>query len=221
MRVRPLVIPLLAALAAGCGDAASEAAYPGFSPPAGAAPDVYRGLFPCDDCPGIDTTLWLRSDNAFFWRQEYLDDAGEPSLTTYNLGLWHIDDEGRVVLRGSGPPRRLEAAGADALLLQTPSGAEHRLYRDPGAPPFTDRIRFEGLARVESGTTRISECRTGLSGPAGGGDLRRFERQYRSLGYRGRPALVEVEARLEWSDDGALRGFAVDRFLTIRSDRAC
>ena len=221
MRIRPLVITLLAALAAGCGDAAPQRASPRFSAPAGAAPDVYRGLFPCEDCLGIETTLWLRPDNTFFWRQRYLDDAGEPTLTAHNLGRWQVDDEGRVVLLGSGPPRRLEPAGAGTLLLLTPSASEHRLSRESAAAPFTDRIRIEALAAVERGATRISECLTGLGAPARGEDLRRFERQYRSLGYRGRPAFVEIEARLEWSDDGSLRAFAVDRFLTIRPNRTC
>ena len=220
MRALPFVIAI-SALVAACGDAASERARTTFSPPAGPAPDVYRGVFPCEDCPGIDTTLWLRADGTFFWRQRYLDEAGAVTTTGYNVGRWHADADGTLVLTGSGPSRRLELADADTLRLVTPSAGEHRLTRDPGGEPFTDRVRIEGLAVVENNTTTVSECRTGLEAPAGGADLSRFVRQYRSLGYRGRPAFVELEARFEWSDDGALRSIAVDRFVTIKAGRTC
>lgn len=220
MRARPFVI-VLPVLVAACGDAAFERAGTTFSPPAGPAPDVYGGRFPCEDCPGIDTTLWLRADGTFFWRQRYLDDGGAPETTAYNLGRWHVDLDGTLVLAGSGPPRRLEVAGPDALLLVTPSTAEHRLTRDVGGERFTDRVRIEAVAVVENGAATLSECRTGLAAPAGGADLQRFLRQYRSLGYRGKPAFAEIEARFEWADDGELRSIAVDRFLTIKAGRTC
>jgi len=216
-----LVSVVLTTLVAGCGGEASERSAPRFSPPAGPAPAVYRGLFPCEDCPGIETTLWLRSDHTFFWRQRYLGDAGEPLMTTHNLGRWEADSEGALVLRGSGPPRRLVADAPDALVLETPSRSTHRLSLDSDAGAFTDPIRIEGVAVVENGAAVLTECRTGLAAPAGGADMRRFLRQYRSLGYRGKPAFIEVEAVLEWSDDGTLRSFAVDRFVTIKPGRAC
>jgi len=220
MRAIPFVI-IVAPFVAACGDAALERAETAFSQPPGPAPGVYSGRFPCDGCPGIDTTLWLRADGAFFWRQRYLDYDDAPPTISYNLGRWHVDPDGTLVLEGSGPPRRLELAGPNALSLLTPPAAGHRLTRDAAGERFTDRVRIEGVAIVESGTATISECRTGLAAPAGGADLERFLRQYRSLGYRGKPAFVELEARFEWADDGALRSFAVDRFMTIKAGRTC
>ncbi|HEX6995217.1 MAG TPA: copper resistance protein NlpE N-terminal domain-containing protein [Gammaproteobacteria bacterium] len=220
MRARSFAI-VLPLFVAACGDAALERPETAFSRPAGPAPDVYSGVFPCDNCPGIETTLWLRADGTFFWRQRYLDHDGAPATTSYNLGRWNSDADGTLLLAGWGPPRRLDVSGPDALLLVTPSPAEHRLTRTAGGERFTDRVRIEGTAVVDDDTATISECRTGLSAPAGGADLRRFLRQYRSLGFSGKPAFVEIEARFEWADDGGLRSFAVDRFVTIKAGRTC
>lgn len=219
MLARSIVI-LAALLVAACADEGHDGAKPSFTPPVGPRPSVYRGLFPCQDCAGIDTALWLRADATFFWRQQYLDDRGEPAMTTRNFGRWHLDADGTLVLEGSGPARRLEVAGLDELLLITPSGLEHRLSPDADASAFADSVPITGSATVDGGIARLEECRTGLVAPAAG-DLRQFLRQYRSLGYRGKPAFVELEARFEWADDGELQAFAVDRFVRIKSDGRC
>lgn len=220
MPARPIAIVILAAFAAACGDAPQHGARSSAAPLPAPDPGVYRGLFPCEDCPGIDTTLWLRADGVFFWRQQYLDEPGTPALTTRSFGRWRLDADGTLVLDGSGPARRLELAGADELLLITLSELEHRLSYAPDAPPFADRIPIAGLMTVDGSAVALEECRTGLAAPAAG-DLRQFLRQYRSLGYRGKPAFVEVEARFEWSDDGELRAFAVERFVRIKTNAEC
>ena len=69
-------------------------------------PGVYSGTFPCANCPGIHTTLWLRADGRFFIRQNYLEATDSESITTYNLGRWTPIARGRIVeLRGAGPKR--------------------------------------------------------------------------------------------------------------------
>lgn len=221
MQARPFVVVLLVAFFAACSDGGSRPSPATFARPDGPAPDVYRGVFPCEDCPGIDTSLWLRADGAFFWRQEYLDDQGDAATTVHNRGRWQVEPSGTLVLNGAGPPRRLEAAGPGTLLLLTPSALEHRLSVAPDAPAFTDSILIEGIAIVENGTATLAECRTALTAPASGADMRRFVRQYRSLGYRGEPVLVELEARFDWADDGTLRSFVVDRFSTIKARSTC
>lgn len=219
MLIRPFLTFMLITLVAACSDAGRNDP-PGLTPPMGPTPDVYTGMFPCDNCPGIESTLWLRSDETFFWQQRYLDTSGEPATTAHNFGRWEIVPEGVLVLRGAGPDRRFKPAEPDALLMVTPSASEHRLS-SASHSPFADRVRIEGIATVEDGTAVISECRTGLRAPARGADMRRFLRQYRSLGYRGEPVLVELEARFDWSDEGAIRSFAVERFVRMKANGVC
>lgn len=221
MLVRPFVIAILTVLAAACSGDPFEGRVDRFMPPAGPSPDVYRGVFPCDNCIGIESTLWLRGDGTFFWRQQYLGDDGESTATARNLGRWQLDGDGLLVLEGAGPARHFTATSADELRMLTPSTLEHRLFRDLAGTAFTDRIRIEGMAAVDERGARIAECRTGLAARAGGDALRPFLRQYRTLGFRGEAVFVEIEARFEWSADGELRSFAVERILATKPNRTC
>jgi copper homeostasis protein (lipoprotein) len=221
MLVRSFVIMSLTAVAAACTGDPSDGPGARFVPPVEPTPDVYSGVFPCDNCPGISTTLWLHADGTFFWHQAYPDDAGDIAATARNLGRWHVDPEGILVLEGGGPARRFRLASPDELQMLSFSALEHRLARDAGAPPFTDSVRIEGMAFVEDGNATFTECNTGLVAPAGGAAFLPFLRQYRSLGFRGEPVFVELEARFEWSDDGSLQSFAVERFITLKPNGKC
>jgi hypothetical protein len=58
--------------AAGCSrDDGDEV--PASTPMPGSLPGVYVGEFPCSNCAAIAATLWLRPDNGFFLRQEFVD----------------------------------------------------------------------------------------------------------------------------------------------------
>jgi uncharacterized lipoprotein NlpE involved in copper resistance len=47
----------------------------------------YTGTLPCTDCPGIETSLWVRSDSTFVLQQQRID---RDSLRTGMIGHWHI-----------------------------------------------------------------------------------------------------------------------------------
>ncbi|MEO8066165.1 MAG: copper resistance protein NlpE N-terminal domain-containing protein [Flavobacteriales bacterium] len=49
-------------------------------------PGYYTGTLPCADCPGIETTLWVRSDSTFILQQKYLDHDDTRDGT---IGQWH------------------------------------------------------------------------------------------------------------------------------------
>jgi len=184
---------------------------------------VYSGLFPCEDCPGIAATLWLRADGRFFFRQRYLADEEFEAVDAYSLGRWTAADDRRAIeLTGEGPIRTFMHPHGDTLLMQTDSDLEHRLTRDPGAPEFSDRIRMTGMMRLRGDSASFTECHTGLVAPVSkGGDFARFRHQYRSAGRRNEPVYVELEGRLSWSGDGAPQSFTIERFVTIRKDEAC
>jgi copper homeostasis protein (lipoprotein) len=213
----------LCALAAACGDAPEETAVPAL-PPA-TLPGVYAGVYPCANCAGIDTKLWLRQDGRFFLEQAFPGDeaSGEAPMTSHALGRWQWREGERVLaLMGEGPERQFERPAAELLLMRSSSPLEHRLERTNATPEFGSTIRLRGMARPRGEGYVFSECLTGYELPfATGGDYRRFTRQFRSVVPRGQPARVEIEARFAWDADGTPQALTILRFVTLRTDSAC
>lgn len=217
-RLLPLVVCFMIA---GCGGASDR------EPPAGtpisSLPGVYAGTFPCGNCPGISTTLWLRPDGRYFIRQRYLADENDEEMIAYGLGRWSWVEADRIaVLRGDGPGRGFIWPDRDSLVMQTDSDLEHRLVRDPEMPDFTSSIRMTGTMRLSGESGLFTECLTGLEAPvAKGGEYRRFLHQYRSVVARGESVFVELEGRFSWSSDGAPASLTIDRFVTVKEGRSC
>lgn len=216
------LLPLVAcSMIAGCGGASDR------EPPAGtpisSLPGVYAGTFPCVNCPGIFTTLWLRPDGRYFIRQRYLADENDEEMIAYGLGRWSwVDSDRRAVLRGDGPRRVFTRPDRDTLVMQTDSDLEHRLVRDPEMPDFTSSIRMTGTMRLSGEGAMFTECLTGLEAPVEkGADYRRFLHQYRSVVARGESAFVELEGRFSWSSDDAPASLTIDRFVTVKERRSC
>lgn len=208
-------------LVAGCGDK-TDGDVPG-EPQEASLPGVYSGVFPCEDCPGIDATLWLRADGRFFFRQRYPADETQVAVDAFSLGRWQtMGDAGTIELSGSGPLRTFMHPDPDTLLMQTDSELPHRLTRDPVYSEFSETIRMAGVMRTSSNGMTFTECLTGFEAPVSkGGDFARFRHQYRSVGGRNRPVYVELEGRFSWSRDGALESLRIVRFVTVREEKAC
>jgi len=217
---RPLIL-LVIALVGGCsddGDSDSPEELPKAS-----LPGVYEGVFPCEGCPGIASTLWLRSDGRFFFRQRFAADDAREAMDAYGLGRWSsITDNRTIELRGAGPTRIFTRMDTDTLIMRTDSDLEHRLTRDPAAPEFSATIRLAGMMRRVGASASFSECLTGLVAPVSkNGDFARFWHHYRSAGRRSEPTYVELEGRLSWAGDGALKSLTIERFITVKADGAC
>ena len=216
LRLFPVVF-----LLAGCsGDRESDSRR-GLS--AESLPGVYAGVFPCEDCPGLPTTLWLHPEGRFIIEQVYPATADRAAMTAHSLGRWRWSADGdELILRGEGPTRRFERLHRDALSMQTDTGLEHHLNRDPGAPDFTGTIRMSGMVSMQGGSAWFTECLAGFTAPvAKGGDSARFWHQYRSTGTRGRPTYVDLEGRFSWSEAGSLQSLTMERFITVKADGAC
>lgn len=208
-------------LAGGCGEDRVETG-PKTLPDA-PEPGVYAGVFPCDGCPGIATTLWLRADGRFFFRQHYPADDIREATDAYSLGRWSsLVDEPAIELRGKGPVRTLVRVDADTLVMRTDSDLPHRLSRDPTTTDFTETIRMTGTMRMRGDAVSFAECLTGLVAPVSrNGDFARFRHQYRSLVASGEPAFVELDGRFSWSADHALASLLIERFITIKAGGTC
>lgn len=212
---------LLFALAAGCGDEHGNQSATDI-PPA-SLPGVYSGIFPCDGCAGIPTTLWLRSDGRFFFRQSYPSDETNSADYVYSLGRWSLGTgHDAVELRGSGPVRAFSRPSRDVLIMRTMSDREHRLTRVPDAPEFSAAMRLSGMTQILGSDVSFTECLTGFEVPVSkGGDFPRFWHQVRSVGQSSEPVYVELEGRFAWAGDGAPQSVRIQRFITVRADAAC
>ncbi len=195
----------------------------GIALPESSLPGVYSGVFPCEGCPGIAATLWLRPDGRFFFQQRYPADATREEMDVYGLGRWRIADEDRAIrVTGSGPERTFVRLDHDTLLMQTESDLEHRLTRDPSATEFSASIRMEGTMSMRGGSVFFTECLTGFAAPVSkGGDFAKFRHQYRSVGGEKKPTYVEFEGRFLWSGDGAPQSVTIERFITVKEKGSC
>lgn len=187
--------------------------------PVSSLPGTYSGVFPCESCPGIPTTLWVRSDGRFFIEQEYPEVDGQPAMNAYNLGRWNwIVSDQDLQLQGSGPRRTFVRPDRDILVMRTDSDLEHRLTRVSEATRFSAVISMSGLIQKRGKSVSFTECLTGFTAPINrGGDYARLMHQYRSVGGDG-PTYVELEGRFSWSDDGSLKSVTVERFVTVKAE---
>ena len=200
-----------------CGGPDSD----GAAPPTvevGTLVGVYKGVFPCENCPAIDAGLWLRPDGAFFLRQDHRAAEGADVERTHSLGRWAWDaGVGELVLRGRGPERRFRYI--DGALRMAVPGLPHVLERDDASPPFTDRVGLEGQYESSVGVGSVRDCITGLHltvhDDTNGRNLRR---RHRAVSPANRAAWVRIEAHLVYEGGETL---AVDRLLAIRPGQEC
>jgi len=65
---------------------------------------VYRGIVPCADCEGIDTTLQLASDGTYQLSMTYLGKS-TPPFSSAGSFEWHQDGRAILLNAGHGTPR--------------------------------------------------------------------------------------------------------------------
>lgn len=209
---------VLAVLLAACG-ADDEQAEPPLS--AATLPGVYVGVFPCDGCPGIPTSIWIRADAIYLLEQRYSTEDAPQSIASLGRWSWSPADA-TLALDGAGPPRVFTRPDADTLLLQTPSTLEHRVDRDAARRWLDVTIPLRGTVYPAPGGDAFGECVTGMRVPlARNLDYPSFARQYRHISGAGRPVFVEFDGRFRWHDDGSVAAVAMERFSTIRSGGQC
>ena len=51
---------------------------------------TFEGTLPCASCPGIETTMQLKTDGTFFSRRSYLQAADGADRSINEIGTWTI-----------------------------------------------------------------------------------------------------------------------------------
>ncbi len=221
MFLKRLVLMPLIVIVGACSDDGDGRS--GSDLPPSSVPGVYSGVFPCADCPGIATTLWLRPDGRFFYRQHYPEVDDREAMTAYSLGRWtQGDGDSSIRLAGAGPARTFSRGEEHTLLMQTDSHLEHRLSRDPAAPDFLEAIRMTGMMHMQGNGASFTECLAGFVVPvASGREFSRFRHQYRSTAEQGRAVYVELQGRFDWAANGELQSLTIERFITVKDGGSC
>ena len=202
----------------GCAEDSHRAEHrPNFPPDT--LPGVYAGTFPCTNCDGIATRLWLLPEHAFFLRQRYLDET-EGDFVAHSLGRWHWDEvERTLVLVAPGPTRALSRPDQNRLKLVTRGEAPHELARETDAAGFTDTVRIQGLLDVSGGRASFTEClsmvRAEVEALAAHAKLMRQSRRI------GTPARVEIDGRFNWHGDDVAPTLIVEEVVAYQPHRSC
>lgn len=202
----------------GCSEDSHRAEHRPDIPP-DTLPGVYAGTFPCANCDGIATTLWLRPDHAFFLRQRYLDES-EGDFTVHSLGRWRWDEvEHTLRLAAPGPARVLSRPDHHRLRLVTRSEILHTLTREPDAAEFTDRIRIQGQLEVSDDRISFTECLSGVTAEVEEQQAhRKLVRQSRRFGTPGR---VELDARFNWHEGELAPTLIADEVIAYQPYQPC
>ncbi|MCG8707204.1 envelope stress response activation lipoprotein NlpE [Brenneria sp. 4F2] len=123
----------------------------------------YRGLLPCADCEGIDTSLFLSKDGRFILREHY-QTTREGTNTFAEYGQWRRTADKLVLTDSHGDKRYFRPQGNDLEMLDqqgVPIDSEHayRLNATALALPDTP-MAMKGMYRYVADTATFIDCAT-------------------------------------------------------------
>lgn len=175
MRIHPFL--LLSTLLAACSDPSGQEREPPPTTDTVATGPVawqgyYVGTLPCADCPGIETTLWIRSDSTYVLQRKYID---RDSLPFGVVGHWSISDRTieladriHVIRRLASREDGLEWLDEDGGAI--PSGHPHVLEKL--ADEIGDeipRMRLTGTFTYMADAQSFQPCGSSYFWPCAGG----------------------------------------------------
>jgi len=105
---------------------AIEASWPGY----------YSDTLPCADCPGIETSLWVRSDSSFVLQQRYL---GRDSIPVGIMGQWDVVN-GLLTVGYAGDKPEFYRYTAEGLLMVDEMGGSFDSPADYSLDKFADGL---------------------------------------------------------------------------------
>lgn len=156
----------------------------------------YRGILPCADCEGIDTSLFLSKDGTFILREHY-QTAREGTNTFAEYGQWRRTADKLVLTDSHGDKRYFRPQGNDLEMLDQqgiPIDSPHsyRLNATELALPDTP-MAMKGMYRYMADAALFADCATGKTFTVANNAM--LERQYMKVSAEaGEPVFMEFSA---------------------------
>lgn len=132
----------------------------------------YTGTLPCADCPGIETTLWVRNDSTYVMQRKYID---RDSLPFGVVGHWSISDHTIELADHVHVIRRLALKEDGLEWLDEDGGSihsEHPYVLEKLADEIGDaipRMRLTGTFTYMADAQSFQPCGSSYSWPCAGG----------------------------------------------------
>ncbi|WP_425490562.1 envelope stress response activation lipoprotein NlpE [Brenneria izadpanahii] len=124
----------------------------------------YRGILPCADCEGIDTSLFLEKDGTFVLREHY-QTTREGTNTFAEYGQWRRTADKLVLTDSHGEKRYFRPLGNDLEMLDQQgvpinSSFSYRLNATALTLPDTP-MPMKGMYRYMADAAAFADCATG------------------------------------------------------------
>lgn len=186
----------------------------------------YRGVLPCADCSGIETTLFLEKDGTWVMNERYQGGKADSAFASY--GRWARTAD-RLVLTGvDGEKRYFRPKGDDLEMLDREghpieSNFDYTLKAVDAGLPATPMM-MKGMYRYMADAAVFTDCVTGKrTGVTNNAQLERGYAQAR--GEAGAPVLLIVKAHFAIDaneDTGAPeKTLVVDEHGTFTAGKGC
>ncbi|MEQ9916021.1 envelope stress response activation lipoprotein NlpE [Pectobacterium aroidearum] len=156
----------------------------------------YRGVLPCADCGGIDTSLFLEKDGTFVLREQY-QTTREGNNTFASYGQWRRTADKLVLTDSSGEKRYFRPVDKGLEMLDQQglpinSSLPRQLTATEQALPNTP-MSMKGMYRYLADAATFSDCATGKTFVVASNAV--LERMYlRTTVSAGEPVLVSFTA---------------------------
>ncbi len=177
MRSSLILIPML--LVAACGNEQTSDTKHSTSADTSAVvhiaakwPGYYTDTLPCADCPGIETSLWIRSDSSFVLQQRYLD---RDTIPRGLVGQWHVVRD-LLTVGNAGDKPEFYRYTDEGLLMVDEMGATFDTQLDYSLDKLADeigdaipRMRLAGTFTYMADAQSFLPCGVRFSIPCVGG----------------------------------------------------
>ncbi|ATA25023.1 copper homeostasis/adhesion lipoprotein NlpE [Brenneria goodwinii] len=155
----------------------------------------YRGILPCADCEGIDTSLFLEKDGTFILREHY-QTTREGTNTFAEYGQWRRTADKLVLTNSRGEKRYFRPSDNDLEMLDQQgvpinSSYSYRLKATDLTLPDTP-MAMTGMYRYMADAATFADCVTGKTFVVAENVM--LERNYLKISSEGAPVFMEFSA---------------------------
>ncbi|WP_058912361.1 envelope stress response activation lipoprotein NlpE [Entomohabitans teleogrylli] len=155
----------------------------------------FRGVLPCADCGGVDTSLFLAKDGTWVMKERYQGKAADAVFSSW--GTWARTANKLVLTQSNGEKRYFHPEGEGLEMLDRDgnpiqSALNYRLQPTKDALPTTP-MAMKGMYKYMADAAIFTDCATGRTFGVDGNP--QLERDYiAARGTEMRPVLLIVQA---------------------------